>query len=197
MIEAIIFDLGGVIIGNSNAFRLKLGRILNREILPGTWKGPPFKALLEGKITEDDYWDLVKKENGWDIGSEKLKSAFREHITLNESTIKIVEKLRKNGIRLGLLSAHAREWIAYFNGKYDFERYFDVVIYSFQKGYTKPDRRLYVDMQREIRIPAGSCLYTDDKEQFLAPAQELGMQTVLFTSAGSFSRHLALAGVTL
>jgi len=193
MIKAIIFDLAGVITTNTSGFEKQLEHILNidKEKLIGTWKGQAFYDFLFGKISEDDYWNIIISKNNWNVEIQLLKNAIRNHFKIIEETIIIIKSLKKQGFKLGILSGHTKEWIKYLNDTYDFEKYFDVVIYSYQKGYSKPSKMFYEDILSEINIKPELCIYTDDKEEFLTPAKELGMHTILFQTPGQFKKKLA------
>ncbi len=199
MIKAILFDLAGVIITNTRGFEKELESILkiDKEKLIGTWKGQTFYDFLFGKITEDEYWNIIVNKNNWNVEIQPLKDAIRKHFKLNEETMSIIKSLKNQGFKLGILSGHTKEWIKYLNDTYDFEKYFDVIIYSYQKGYSKPSKKIYEDIINEINIEPKQCIYTDDKEEFLTPAKEIGMYTILFQTPEQFKKELASFSINI
>lgn len=199
MIKAIVFDLAGVIISNTRGFENELEPILNidKEKLVGTWKGQAFYNFLYGKISEDQYWMKIISQNNWNIEIRLLKEAIRKHFKINDETISIIKSLKSQGYKLGILSGHTKEWIKYLDDTYDFEKYFDVIIYSYQKGYSKPTKKFYKDILNKIDIKPDMCIYTDDKLDFLTPAKKLGMHTILYQSAEQFKKELASFSINL
>jgi len=68
MTKAVIFDLNGVIFNRfSDMVNLEgiLSNMDGREIHLRS-KIPEFQNFLEGKISEDEYWNKVIEENSWD-----------------------------------------------------------------------------------------------------------------------------------
>lgn len=199
MIKAIIFDLAGVIINNTKGFEKQLEYILkiDKKKLIGTWKDQAFYDFLFGKISEDEYWNIIISKNNWNVDIKLLKEAIRNHFQIFNESIEIIKSLKKQGFKLGILSGHTKEWIKYLNDTYDFEKYFDVIIYSFQKGYSKPNKKFYENIISKINVKPELCIYTDDKKEFLTPAKELGIHTILFQTPEQFKKELASFSINI
>ncbi len=143
MIKAVIFDLGEVLLdgllGTEHKLEAQLDR--NHKDIHKGFHIEELTRFFEGKISEEEYWDFVIKKNGWDVTKDVLKLAVRNNFKEIEGTRTIIEQLRKKGYKLGLLSNHAKEWIVFCEEKFDFEKLFDEVLYSFEIKAIKPDKR--------------------------------------------------------
>jgi len=71
---------------------------------------------------------------------------------------------------------------------------FDVFFSSCWLGVRKPTRQIYERVLGMTQADPASSVFVDDREQNLAPARALGMQTIRFTSADQLSRSLAGLG---
>jgi putative hydrolase of the HAD superfamily len=67
----------------------------------------------------------------------------------------------------------------------------DDVVNSSLVGVVKPDRRIYEIAAERAGVPAGRCLFVDDREENITAAAELGMSTVLYRSAAGLEEALA------
>jgi len=199
MIKAVIFDLSGVIVTRFSDIGKRLEPLLNiggKEIHL-RFKDEEFQDFLKGGITEDEYWGKIIKKNNWKINASSLKKARRESFKEIEGTKKIMKNLKERGIKLGLLSSHTKEWVDFIREKFDYEKYFDSVLYSYQVGYVKPEEKFYKDIIKKLQAEPEYCIYIDDKDKYLEPAKELGMKTILFKSAKQLERDLTALSVCL
>jgi epoxide hydrolase-like predicted phosphatase len=64
-----------------------------------------------------------------------------------------------------------------------FDELFDGVVISGEEGIRKPAKRMYELGAERAGVPATACVFVDDLPFNLTPAQELGMATILHTSA--------------
>ena len=49
----------------------------------------------------------------------------------------------------------------------------------------KPSPEIYRFMLNKLQLPANECVFIDDRRRNLAPAAELGIETILFDRNGS------------
>jgi len=199
MIKAVIFDLSGVIVTRFSDMGKRLEPLLNMgsKEIHLRFKDEEFQYFLKGTITEDEYWRRIIKKNNWKINVSSLKKVRRESFKEIEGTKKIIKVLKEKGIKLGLLSSHTKEWVDFIRRKFDYEKYFDSILYSYQVGYVKPEKKFYEDIIKKLQVEPEYCIYIDDKEKYLEPAKELGMKTILFKSAKQLERELSALSICL
>ncbi len=183
MINAVIFDFGGVIVditdtGSTAEIAAAMGQ--DKE----TFKrlhGPVVQKMATGLIDEDGYWREVSeltgkpRPNNWlELWSEKARKNSR----LIPGMADLVAELKAKGIRCIVLSnaipPHMK--IARDNGWYDM---FDKLYLSAETGYYKPDIRAYTNLLEAEKLRAEECVFVDDMEANLEPAEKLGIQTIL------------------
>jgi len=69
-----------------------------------------------------------------------LKRVRREGFKEIPGSINLLERLKEDfgDLKFGLLSSNPKEWIEFLRDKFNHERHFDAVLYSYQKGFIKP-----------------------------------------------------------
>jgi epoxide hydrolase-like predicted phosphatase len=66
--------------------------------------------------------------------------------------------------------------------RYGFAAMADVLVYSYEVGIEKPDRRIYQITCQELGVHPGDVVFLDDLEANVVAARQLGMCAVLFQS---------------
>jgi len=107
-----------------------------------------------------------------------------------EGTREIIENLKKNGYKLGLLSVHAKEWADYCEEKFDYHKLFHSVMYSFEVGVCKPESKAFELILEKLNVVPKECLFIDDSQENIDVAQKLGIQTILFKEASQLKSSL-------
>jgi len=181
MIKAVIFDWGSVVAPDSDggwmgAFARLTG--LEGDELKSVWSYS-YKGLSSGEIDFDIFWQRVHEKTGKDYPDDK-NSIWKDGLS-GEPWTEVVEyakKLRGRGIKTAVLSNTIAylESMPWFPSDYDG---FDPLIFSHQVGLAKPDIAIYELVLQQLNLKPEECIFIDDIEKNLLPAQELGMQTVL------------------
>jgi HAD superfamily hydrolase (TIGR01509 family) len=184
--STIIFDLGGVYFTDgtgkaittiSNRYSIDIGTVT--EI----FHGDVGTAYRENKISEKDFWEIAKKK--WEIENvaiDELSTIWLDGYTPIEEVVKIILQLKESGFELLYFSGSTKERIEYLEKKYSFMQYFKDGIFSFEIGVRKPSILPYQCILQKASNHPHNCLYIDDKEKYITPAKELGMNTMLFTN---------------
>ncbi|MCX6771236.1 MAG: HAD-IA family hydrolase [Candidatus Micrarchaeota archaeon] len=198
MITAVIFDLSEVYLTGLLGAEHNLEKILGIKAneMKGL-NGPELAAFFHGELTEDEYWLRIIEKNKWKAGAGELKKAVRKSFKEIEGIRKIMEQLKEDGFRLGLLSVHAREWVDYCEKKFGYHELFHSTLYSFEAAASKPDKKVYRMILTKLKSAPEECIFIDDHLENLVPAREMGMKTILFKNAGQLKKDLAALGVAI
>jgi epoxide hydrolase-like predicted phosphatase len=182
MIKAVIFDWGGVIAPNPGGGWLGvLADMLNttvQEILPH-WRAAGYEDLSRGTIDETEFFRLFKISLGKPLpdGVSRIwvdGSAFNPWPEM----LTFIQKLKGSGLKVALLSNTVKPMsiVAKEKGLYDG---FVPLILSDVVGSVKPELPIYQQVLNELHLNASECIYIDDLQRNLVPAEKLGMITVL------------------
>lgn len=196
-ISAIIFDFGGVLsikddladIGRHLAKKYHVPtEVLDKITLRG-W----FKARINPKY-DKAFWKEVAQVLG--ISVTQLRKEYLSFTQPVPEVVETVRHLRKNYV-VGMLSNQIETWHNALMAQWKLKRLFDPIVTSYGEGVAKPDPKIYKRLLKKLKIPANECIYIDDREYNLPPAQELGMQVIHFKTPKSLSRELKKLGVIL
>ena len=201
MLRTILFDLGNVIVHFSHALMCEqIGGVLNRT-------GAETRSFLidsglmwdfeRGKIGEEHLLAAVQSELGLRVEAVALSTACSDIFQLNEPIIPVIESLKRQGLRLVVLSNTSRWHIQWIRQKWDVLDHFDQLVLSYKVGAIKPEPMMYEAALKAIHCKPEECFYTDDIPAYVAKAREFGLQAEVFTDVESFVRQLAERGVTV
>ncbi len=188
MINTIIFDLSEVYLhgvgGAGKHIQSKI-KLSDNDLLIHE-----LDQLLLGEITEDEYWNIISKRHSWQIPIDELKNAVRKNFQEIKGTRKIIEKLKQDGYKLGLLSNHAKEWVEYCEITYKYHQLFHETLYSYEVKLSKPNKKIFLLLLRKLKVKPQGCLFIDDSIKNIETAKNLGLNTIHFTSAFDLKKKL-------
>ncbi|MEO8414605.1 MAG: HAD family phosphatase [Ginsengibacter sp.] len=188
--EAIIFDLGGVILNidyhlTRAAFEV-IGVKNFHEMYSQADANDLFKNLETGKISEDSFYTALISSTGIDLPTEKIQYAWNAMLlNFREKSLLFLKELKPK-YKLFLLSntnhIHLKEFRKIYleaERAQPFEALFDKVYYSCEIALRKPDAECYQLVLAENKLEPGRTLFVDDSAQNVEAARILGMQTIL------------------
>jgi len=184
MIKAVVFDYDGVV-KKSQKFSLDIADLYKISVEEYEKFIPQLKPIIEkfdkGLVDQEKFWmefsDALGKVMPEKCG-EKAKKMYKDKFVFFSEVIGLIEKLKSDGFRLSILSnmfPYQVEVIKENNG-YDL---FDDVFISCERGLKKLDLEFYELVIKEMNVSPQECLFIDDKEENILPAEKLGMKTVL------------------
>jgi putative hydrolase of the HAD superfamily len=193
-IEAVLFDIGGVLeltppTGWQERWAADLG-LTTAEF--DARLDPIFLAGSIGASTLAEVEDAIAAAVGL---KEPALGRFMEDLwteylgTLNQDLADYFAGLRPR-FRTGILSnsfvgARERE-----QERYGFGDMCDLVVYSHEEGFLKPDPRSYRVACARLGVEPGNCILLDDTEACVAGARAVGMRAVRFTANSQAVREL-------
>lgn len=197
MIKTIIFDLGGVYL-NRGLWKFRKYLINNFDVTDEQtieiFIKKYYKPYFSGRISEKEFWEKSLKDLGIDEGWKKLRDRLLNFFELQEGMSELINKLREN-YSVGLLSDQTNEWWPYLDEKYNISNNFDFTIISAETGYHKPQKEIYELALNEAGSKPEECIYIDDLEKNLDPAEKLGMKTILFKNPKQIKKELESFGI--
>jgi putative hydrolase of the HAD superfamily len=195
MIGAVLFDYGGVIVGaGRRGFnKVRMAELLEREqedlhelFVPGG----PYWRLNRGLIAHEDFWGSVQLRAGVALEPERRDELWNrsEILEPQAEVLELARELRERGIATGILSNVVTP-VAELLHDGDHYADFHPVILSCEVGYAKPDPEIYHRALEALGLPGSEVLFIDDQIENLAPAQALGMRTILAETGEQIARE--------
>lgn len=197
MIEAVIFDLGGVVLENPiEEFHRELEKLIGlapHELDP--WTEDPVKQELQiGKCSVQDVAREI--EARFCLETELLplwRETYSRVMSVDEEVVCLVKELKQH-CRVALISnttdVHAE--INEERGLYDL---FSPAVVSYREGCAKPDKRIFEIALDRMNIEANECVFIDDREEHLDTPKALGFCVVHYTGRDRLVEALHGLGV--
>lgn len=201
MIKAIGFDLGGVLIQNAaQVFYERAAEHLNvpLEKLVQVFELER-KPLERGEVSAEQFWHQLVGSLGLDYRPEMISiwtQDFVAHTPAIPRMLELVDALRANGYRLGLLSNTTAQHVAINRTRGIFDR-FDVALMSNEIGTRKPEKEAYLELLRALDTSADETVFVDDLAENVAGAQDIGIHAIKFSGYENLLSELKKLGVKL
>lgn len=187
-IDAIIFDLGGVILNIDyqlpvKAFK-KLGIENFNELFSQASQVNLFNDYETGDISSDDFINEIKKYLPQNTSDGAIINAWNSILLdLPEERLFSLEKAAENH-RIFLLSNTNALHIDSFNQYLlnnlqlpSLEPFFETLYLSYEVGLRKPDLRIFEYVLQDAGLTPERTLFIDDSIQHIQAASELGILT--------------------
>jgi putative hydrolase of the HAD superfamily len=156
-------------------------------------------AYDEGKLTGIAFWQKFLRDSGLDGGQAMVEELnrwdARMWTTQDPEMVAWQGRLRKNGIRTAILSNMGDSVLDNIRREFHWIDDFDVLVWSFELGFAKPDPRIYRHALQKLGTDAEQALFLDDKKVNVDAALELGMQALEFTTVARLRQDLKARGL--
>ena len=185
--EALIFDLGGVII-NLDIQRTINALASHARLDPETmvelyWNDDLFQEYEKGKVSDKDFRDGIRDLLKMSIDDQQIDVAWNAMILdIPEERLQLLYALKQ--VRpVFLLSntnnIHLKKVKEVFHPLHyaSLNEYFTQAYYSHQIGMRKPDAEIFEKVLVDHHLDPAKTLFLDDNEQNLKGAQAVGLKT--------------------
>ncbi len=182
MIQAVVFDLGGVLFSEGKSVALeKLATVNGYErMLVGAILSSPKSILLrKGLLSDGDFWQWAQQQLPPGYDSRLIQQEWYNGYTLDKDVYQLIASLRKK-YSIIAFSGNIKSRVAFLEGKYHFRHLFDVEVYSFDFHMTKPEREFVQVMIEKSGVRPEEIVYIDDNDSYATPARELGLKVLIY-----------------
>jgi putative hydrolase of the HAD superfamily len=194
--KALIFDIGGVLIGSigkpflkhsANVLQVPIGKLKNRIQMEEI-------GLELGKITPLQFWNNVcNKLNIIPPNNKILNSLwlynYRQNAVVDRDVLAVLKKLKKSKYPLVAISNTQKAHVK-INRKRNLYQYFDFTLLSCEVGLRKPDKAIFVAASKKAHASFGNLIFIDDELRWIKVAKSYGLKTIHFKSAGQLKKEL-------
>jgi putative hydrolase of the HAD superfamily len=192
LFNAVIFDVGGVLVDNPwpgmlNHYTTHLN--VDKEHFQSAYD-EVVEEWQMGEIHEKAFWEKmcsklkVALPTSEDLWREGFKKTYKE----KDEVFALIEKLKSKGYKIGLLS-NTETTVMEFLIERQY-KHFDVFVYSCGVGMAKPNRDIYEHTLEKMGIKAEEAIFIDDKQENIEGANAVGMKGVLFESPQQLEKIL-------
>jgi len=194
-IEAILFDLGGVLI------ELDWDRVFEHwasccdadaAALRGRFSfDAPYERHEVGEISAREYFEALRRSLGIDISNDEFRAGWeRVFAGRIEPTLELVRRIDPAMPRYIFSNTNAAHHAAWAHDYAEVLAAFRRTFTSYELGVRKPEREAFERIAREIHVPVERILFLDDTESNVAGARRAGLAAVHVRSPGDVEEAL-------
>jgi putative hydrolase of the HAD superfamily len=189
--RAVIFDLGGVVLGSPlhaiaryerhlGIPRNSINQVVARTAPHGAWS-----RLERGELSLEEFFSAFESDcqaAGHRISARTMMEWMAEEATPRASMLTAIQRIRERGLSVAALTNNWAGADDDAGGLEDGTRLlrplFDVFVESSVEGLRKPDPRIYHLACTRLGVEPGQAIFLDDIGRNLKPARELGLVTI-------------------
>jgi FMN phosphatase YigB (HAD superfamily) len=189
-IKTLIFDLGGVYFTRGS--HIAVERIIDiydikkhhqlREFFRDTYKKEGYLIRL-GLITMEEFERrLISEFNIHEDNVHHIKYLWFGSYVPNYKMDVLFEKLKEMELKLRLIvfSGNIKERVEFLNNRYQFLRFFDDYIFSYDYQKKKTDIDFYKILLENIDCEPSEAILIDDEKKNVKMAESLGINGILY-----------------
>jgi glucose-1-phosphatase len=197
-IRTLLFDLGNVLVYFSHdrmctqiaaAFSVPEARV--RELLLGALQ----TRFERGEISESFFRRELEQALGRRVALPTLEKAVADIFVLNEPMVPLLDRWKRAGYRLVLLSNTCVSHYRWIRERFDLLDRFDACVLSFEVGSVKPEDAIFQQALDAIQCSPTECFYTDDIAAYVDKGRSFRLQAEIFTNVAALAHHLEARGV--
>lgn len=189
-INAVIFDLGGVVLGSPlhaiRAYEHELGlprNFINR-VAADTAPNGAWSRLERGELAMEAFYPAFESDcrsAGAEISARTMMARMGEAASPRPVMLRAISLIRGEGLKVAALTnnwatAEARDTPS--DGTRALREHFDVFVESSVEGLRKPDPRIYQLVCDRLTVAPAQAAFLDDIGTNLKTARALGMHTI-------------------
>lgn len=188
-IKTIIFDLGGVYFTPGTS--LAINKIIDSYDISKneTTKLKQFFSdnpgtegflLRRGLMTMEEFEEkLFLKFNLQNKNKKHIRyiwfGSYAPHYGMED----LIKNLKKT-YRLVIFSGNVRERVQFLNDRYNFLKYFDETVFSFDYQLNKDDTEFYQELLNHIECQPNQAIVVDDEKKNIKRAKQIGLNGIYF-----------------
>ncbi len=196
---AVIFDLGRVLLnihvdGPKFVALMESMDINPQEAFSTYWQEPEVEWHMIGTINSFQFYQAAVDRLNLKIDYDDFVEAWCDMYTPMPGMMEIFARVEKKQV-VGLLSATDPLHWAKAKELLPWLRRIEKPTLSFETGFVKPSREIYLRAAQNCGRSPENCLFIDDSELNVDGARDVGMAGLAFTSPERLARDLAKLGI--
>ena len=185
--RAVIFDLGGVVLGSPlhaiAAYEREIAipeNFINRVVMntapTGAWS-----RLERGELTMEAFYEAFDRDcaqAGQEISARTMMERIAVSAGPRPAMLEALKRIRERRLSLAALTNNWASDDGETRSHTDVRDHFDVFIESSVEGLRKPDPKIYLLACERLAVGPEEAIFLDDIGANLKPARALGMATI-------------------
>lgn len=183
--SVILFDLGNVLLpfsyqGTINSLNEKSAGLGDQFVQYYKENREVLRKYERGDISDEEFLNNVITGLNNKVSKEEFCNYFSKVFTVNEELVTILPKLKEK-YTLVLLSNTNSIHQEYGWKNYEFLKYFDKLVLSYQVNAVKPELKIYKSAEAITKKPSQEHIFIDDIAENVEGAKKAGWDAVQYT----------------
>lgn len=199
--QAIVFDFGGVMTGESKregvvAFIQDSFQISSEAFHQLNLKK---KEAVKQGMTDEEFWISHAKSEGITLPShwsQSFREVLKDALAVNPKMYLLIEELKEKQIPVAMLS-NIDSRLAKFVRDFGLYEPFNPCLLSYEIGIEKPDPKIYEFLLSALNLPPKDVVFVDDLIENVEAAKKTGIDAILFESEPQLRSELIRRGVLI
>ena len=184
-INAVIFDMGGVLLRTINSqpretIAERFG-VTRAELEAFIFMSETSLRSEVGELSDKEHWETVMRHFNQPLDDHlKVYDEFFSGDAIDKELMAFAVSLKPD-YQLGLLS---NAWVnarPLLDDRFDFIDAFDVSVFSSEAGMRKPDPAIFKVMLEKMDVEAENAVFIDDMPANVEGAKSVGLHAIRFT----------------
>jgi putative hydrolase of the HAD superfamily len=194
-IKVVMFDLGNVIICFDHMIAVKeISKYCGynpEEIYNLFFSSDLVEEFDKGGVSEEEFFKQIRKIlnlNG--LNKERFYNIWNDIFWENPGVSDLIEEIKKKYEKFFIISNVNRSHFEYIYKNFPIVRKADEIILSYKVGVLKPDSKIYQIAIEKAGCSASNIFYTDDREELIEAAKNIGFNAVKFEDKNQIEKFL-------
>lgn len=197
--KALLFDLGNV------CLQFDHGRMIRQvadlfsttpdEISAIVFAGTTFSEIERGDISDEELRETLCRQFDREVTREELLVAAADIFTPDPAMEDLLLELSGTDLPLILVSNTNAFHAEFVQREMSVLDHFDTLVLSYQVRAAKPETAFYEAAFAAAGCAPEECFYTDDIQDYIEAARNLGVDSVQFQGHDALRQELELRGV--
>lgn len=197
-VEAVVFDIGNVLIGWQPEvyYDSQIGLERRKALFENVDIHAMMTRIDKGGVFADVVEETARAHSAWSAEIRWIRDRWNA-IAGPEIThsVRLLRALRKNGVTTFALSNFGKENFPLSEQAFPFLTEFDRRYISGEMKMAKPDPAIYAALESDSGLSGGALLFADDREDNIAAAAARGWQTHHFNAPEALAKDLVDRGL--
>jgi HAD superfamily hydrolase (TIGR01509 family) len=183
MLQAIIFDMDGVLVDNHEPWTAFDKKFLAQfNITPSKEHSLYVNGRSEEEVVswiKENYKLTESVDEIWASRQGWLRDVYEVGSKPMSEVENLLKKIKESNLKLALCSGAKMWMIKIILDRFQWHDYFEVVVSADHVGYLgKPNPEIYLHTARLLNVPPANCLVFEDAENGVKAAIDAGMSCV-------------------
>ena len=185
VIDAVIFDMGGVLLRTENpapreALAASFG-VTRMELEAFIFMSETSLRSEVGELSDKDHWEMALRHFNQPVnGYLAVYDEFFSGDTIDQKLLGFVVSLKQD-YQVGLLSNAWMNARTLLDEHFDFINAFDVSVFSSEVGMRKPDQAIFKLILEKMGVKAENAVFIDDMPLNVEGAISAGLHAIRYT----------------